>query len=89
MNCHAKNELMFVKGYTKDGFKGQVFHVHVRFGNDFDEVKFKNHLNQNKTDALRYEKLKIELSKIHEFDRDEYTHAKTDFILEIMKKIKG
>lgn len=34
--------MMFMKGYTPQGFKEQVFHVHVRYGGDWSELYFKD-----------------------------------------------
>jgi len=34
--------MMFMKGYTNEGFKGQVYHVHVRYSGDWDELYFKD-----------------------------------------------
>jgi len=76
---------MFVKGYTPQGFKGQVFHVHVRFSGDWDELYFRDYLLTHPEIAEEYGKLKIGLQKKYEHDRDGYTDAKTDFIARIVK----
>jgi GrpB-like predicted nucleotidyltransferase (UPF0157 family) len=36
--------MMFMKGYTSKGFEGQVFHVHVRYRGDWDELYFRDYL---------------------------------------------
>jgi GrpB-like predicted nucleotidyltransferase (UPF0157 family) len=74
-----------VKGYTPQGFKGQVFHVHVNYSSDWDELYFRDYLLKNPEIAARYGNLKLELQKKYEHDRDGYTNAKTDFI----KRITG
>ncbi len=77
--------MMFVKGYSKKGFKGQAFHVHVRFKGDWDELYFRNYLRKNEGVKKEYEKLKLDLATKFINDRDAYTKAKTDFIENINK----
>lgn len=75
--------MMFMKGYTSQGFKGQVFHVHVRYIGDWDELYFRDYLMVHPEIADEYGQLKIELQKKYEHDRDGHTNAKTDFIKRI------
>ncbi|MFW5784939.1 MAG: GrpB family protein [Chitinispirillaceae bacterium] len=77
---NAPPHLMFLKGYTPEGFRGQVFHVHVRYCGDWDELYFRDYLRTHAETADEYGKLKLELRREFEHDRDGYTHAKTDFI---------
>jgi GrpB-like predicted nucleotidyltransferase (UPF0157 family) len=77
--------MMFIKGYTPEGFKGQAFHVHVRYSGDWDELYFRDYLLAHPDAAEKYGQLKIKLKKKYEYDRDAYTDAKTDFI----KRITG
>jgi GrpB-like predicted nucleotidyltransferase (UPF0157 family) len=77
--------MYFVKGYTPQGFKGQVFHVHVNYSGDWDELYFRDYLLIHPEIAVQYGKLKLELQKKYEHDRDGYTYAKTDFIKRITK----
>lgn len=77
--------LMFIKGYTQDGFKGQVFHVHVRYNGDWDEPYFRDYLLAHPDIAEEYARLKIELQKKYKNNRDAYTNAKSDFIKRITK----
>ena len=79
----------FVKGYTPQGFKGQVFHVHVNYSSDWDELYFRDYLLKHPEIAARYGNLKLELQKKYEHDRDGYTNAKTDFIQQITKMARG
>lgn len=72
--------MMFMKGYTPDGFKGQAYHVHVRYTGDWDELYFRDYLISHPDAAEEYGKLKLNLKKKFEHDRDGYTFAKTDFI---------
>ena len=77
--------MMFMKGYTPQGFEGQVFHVHVRYRGDWDELYFRDCLLAHPEIADQYGKLKLELQEKYEHDRDGYTHAKTDFIKRITR----
>lgn len=77
--------MMFMKGYTPTGFKEQVFHVHARYGGDWDELYFRDYLLKHPEIAEEYGKLKMELQKKYKHDRDGYTDAKTEFIKGITK----
>ena len=77
--------MMFMKGYTINGFKDQVYHVHVRYSGDWDELYFKDYLLSHPDVADEYGKLKLKLKQKFEHDRDGYTYAKTDFIKKITK----
>lgn len=72
--------MMFIKGYTRKGFKGQVFHVHVRYRGDWDEIRFRDYLISHPDTAREYGELKKSLKDLHEHNRDAYTQAKTGFI---------
>lgn len=77
--------MMFMKGYTPQGFKGQAFHVHVRYSGDWDELYFRDYLLIHPEIADEYGKLKLELKRRYEHDRDGYTYAKTEFIKRITR----
>lgn len=68
------------RGYTKDGFADQVFHVHLRYAGDNDELYFRDYLNEHTQIAKEYESLKLKLWKLFEYNRDAYTEAKTEFV---------
>jgi GrpB-like predicted nucleotidyltransferase (UPF0157 family) len=72
--------VMFLKGYTPDGFKGQTFHIHLRYCGDWDELYFRDYLVSHKDVVSEYGQFKLKLKNKYEFDRDAYTEAKTDFI---------
>lgn len=72
--------LLFMKGYTLQGFAERVFHLHVRYGGDWDELYFRDYLQLHPDLSMQYGMLKSELQQRFEHDRDGYTHAKTDFI---------
>ena len=77
--------LMFMKGYTTEGFAKKVFHLHVRYNGDWDELYFRDYLRLHRNIAEQYGNLKTELQSQFEHDRDGYTHAKTDFIRQYTK----
>ncbi len=75
--------MMFVKGYTPEGFRGQSYHLHVRYRGDWDEPYFRDYLSAHPHIAKEYEYLKISLAEEYHNDRDGYTAAKTGFITRI------
>lgn len=74
------NRISFNKGYTSEGFADKVFHLHLRYAGDNDEIYFRDYLNAHREIAVAYETLKMNLWKRFEYDRDGYTAAKTDFV---------
>ncbi len=76
----SNNRISLNKGYTEKGFAEKVFHLHLRAGDDIDEIYFRDYLNDNPDAAKEYEKLKLSLWKKYEHNRDAYTEAKTDFV---------
>ena len=77
--------MTFVKGYTEQGFRGQAYHVHIRYKGDWDEIRFKDYLLNHKEMAKEYETLKLKLAGRYKNDREAYTDSKTDFIEKINK----
>lgn len=77
--------LTFVKGYSKEGYKGQSFHIHVRYKGDWNEIRFRDYLINHEDIAKEYENLKLTLAKRYRNDREVYTSSKTDFIEKINK----
>ena len=75
-----KRRITLNKGYTKEGFADKVYHIHLRYAGDNDELYFRDYLNEHPQIAREYEALKLELWKRYEHNRDAYTDAKTDFI---------
>ena len=80
--CMAENEnrKSFNKGYTDKGFAEKVFHVHLRYYGDNNELYFRDYLNCHPDIAEEYERLKLSLLKKYEHDRDGYTNAKSEFV---------
>lgn len=88
--CMAENaqSISFNKGYTENGFAEKVFHLHLRYWGNNDELYFRDYMNDNPTMAKEYEKLKLSLWKLYEHNRDGYTNAKSEFVSEYTKKAK-
>lgn len=82
----AENTLDLNKGYTIEGFEARVFHLHIKPLGDWGELYFKDYLRKYPDVARQYERLKLQLKKQFEFNRDAYTDAKTDFIMNITQK---
>ena len=75
-----KKRITLNKGYTKEGFADKVYHIHLRYTGDNDELYFRDYLNEHPQIAGKYEALKLKLWKRYEHNRDAYTEAKTAFI---------
>ena len=88
--CMSASEKRIVlnKGYTVDGFAKEVFHIHLRYKNDNDEIYFRDYLNENEAIAKEYEKLKIDLANKYRNNRDLYTELKSDFVNKYTKIAK-
>lgn len=82
MSCQSEPEfrMSLNKGYTPQGFAERVFHLHVRFLGDWDELYFRDYLITHPEVTKAYGELKQELIQQYEHDRDRYTKAKTEFI---------
>lgn len=76
----GENRISFNRGYTKGGFAEKVFHVHLRYLGDNDELYFRDYLNEHPRTAKEYETMKLQLWKQFEHDRDAYTDAKAEFV---------
>ncbi len=77
--------MMFMKGYTLEGFRGQAVHLHVRYLGDWDELYFRDYLKKHPETAQAYASLKEELREKYTFDREAYTDGKTAFCKEITR----
>ena len=76
----AEGRIYFNKGYTVDGFAEKVYHLHLRYEGDNDELYFRDYLNDHPAEAKKYEALKMKLWRRFEHDRDAYTAGKTRFV---------
>ena len=74
------NRISLNKGYTENGFADKVYHIHLRYAGDNDELYFRDYLNEHPDVAKEYEALKLRLWKQYEHNRNAYTDAKTGFI---------
>ena len=88
--CMSESEkgLSFNKGYTENGFAERVFHLHLRYTGDNNELYFRDYLNEYPDVAKEYEKLKLSLWKEYEHNRDAYTNAKTEFVKKYTEQAK-
>ena len=84
----SQGRMSFNKGYTPIGFAERVFHLHLRYEGDHDELYFRDYLQEHSAVAKDYEKLKLSLWKQYEHNRDAYTDSKTDFIKKYTEKAK-
>lgn len=86
--AEAAQKISFNKGYTENGFAEKVFHLHLRYWGDNDELYFRDYMIDHPMTAKAYEKLKLLLWKSYEHDRDGYTNAKHKFISKYTQKAK-
>ncbi len=68
------------KGYTKYGFDEKVYHLHVRYLGDWNELYFRDYLIEHPKIAKEYAALKKNLKDKYEHNRDAYTDAKAEFV---------
>lgn len=85
----SREHIALNKGYTEQGFAERVFHVHLHYTGDRDEVLFRDYLNAHPETARENERLKLSLWKRYEHDRDGYTMAKTAFVDRVMEQVRG
>ena len=78
--AQSVDRIDFNKGYTLQGFAERVFHLHLRYIGDNDELYFRDYLLNNAAVAKEYERLKLDLQKRYEHDRDAYTSNKSGFV---------
>jgi len=78
--------LMIIKGYTPTGFAEKVYHIHVVYPSEHDELFFRDYLIAHPETAAEYAALKRRLIKDFEYDRDGYTDAKGEFIRAVTEK---
>ena len=82
------NRISLNRGYTENGFADKVYHIHLRYAGDNEELYFRDYLNEHPAVAKEYEALKLRIWKQYEHDRDAYTDAKTAFISEWTAKAR-
>ena len=81
-NSEKKNSMTFGKGYDTDSVGAQTYHTHFREKGEMpqDEVFFRDYLRQHPDTRDEYAKLKYTLAKKYQFNREEYTQGKSEFI---------
>jgi len=84
----TENRLSFNKGYTENGFAKRVFHLHLRYEGDNNELYFRDYLIDQPDVAKEYEELKFKLWKKYEHNRDAYTNGKTELVKKYTEKAK-
>jgi len=89
-NAEQENKMTFGKGYGKDYVGTQTYHVHIREKGDMpqEEIYFRDFLRQNADVRDEYAKLKYTLAERYRFNREDYTQAKTEFIVKITAQQK-
>ena len=83
------NRISLNLGYTEKGFAEKVYHLHIRYQGDNDELYFRDYLNEFPEISKLYEQLKLSLWKEYEHDRDGYTKAKTKFVSQYTEEAKA
>jgi Uncharacterized conserved protein len=71
---------IYNKGYTKYGFEEKVYHLHVRYTDNWSELYFRDYLIEHSEVAMEYAELKLQLKEKFEHNRDAYTDAKEEFV---------
>lgn len=84
----SPDRISFNKGYAEAGFAEKVFHLHLRYVGDNDELYFRDYLVEHPDIAAEYEKMKLMLWKEYEHNRDGYTNAKAEFVQQYTEKAK-
>lgn len=80
--------IRFIKGYLPDGFAEKVYHIHVVYSGDHEELLFRDYLLAHPEAASEYAALKRGLFQDYEHNRDGYTKAKGEFVKEIIKRAR-
>jgi len=89
-NAEKESEMTFGKGYGENYVSTQTYHILIReMGNvPQDEIYFRDYLRQNPDIRDEYAKLKYTLAEKYQFNREDYTKAKTEFITKITEQQK-
>jgi GrpB-like predicted nucleotidyltransferase (UPF0157 family) len=89
-NSEKEKKMTFGKGYDVDLINTQTYHAHIREKGNMpqDEIYFRDYLRQNPNTCDEYTKLKSILAEKYQFNREDYTQAKTEFVRTITEKQK-
>jgi len=87
-NAEKENKMTFGKGYDENYAYIPSYHVHIREKGNMpqEEIYFRDYLRQNSEAREEYAKLKYESAKKHQFNREDYTQAKAEFIKKITEQ---
>ena len=85
----GQGEVDLNKGYTEDGFADKVYHLHVKRLGDWDELVFRDYLEDHPEVADDYAALKLDLLSKFKYNRPTYTEAKTDFIRTAVRRARS
>jgi GrpB-like predicted nucleotidyltransferase (UPF0157 family) len=82
------DRMFFVKGMPPFGV-GRTHHVHVTEpdGEMWLRLAFRDYLRAHRDEAQRYQSLKRRLAAEYATDREAYTAAKADYVVDVMRKI--
>lgn len=83
-----ENTLDLNKGYTPNGYAAKVFYLYIKPLENWGELYFRDYLKKYPNVARQYEKLKLQLKKQFKYNRDAYTDAKSDFIINFTQKAR-
>ena len=84
----SAGRVSFNRGYTEHGFAEEVFHLHLRYEGDNEELLFRDYLTAHPQTAREFESLKVSLAEKFRYDRDGYTEAKGGFIRSVTERAK-
>ena len=76
----------FNKGYTLQGFAERVFHLHLCYEGDNDELYFRDYLQANTAIAKEYERLKLDLWKQYEHEKRKKEKSFTKLVEEVKNR---
>jgi GrpB-like predicted nucleotidyltransferase (UPF0157 family) len=80
----------FIKRDALTGARSHHIHmVGADFHEHWERLVFRDYLIANPEAARAYEALKRQLSAQHAADREAYTEAKTDFIVDVMRRARA
>lgn len=89
-NEGGTQHMVFVKGYSATGEKGQTFHIHMGplSHKIWDRIYFRDYLRVRSDIAKEYANLKETLCEQYKFDRVGYRIAKAEFVERVTEEAK-
>ena len=87
-NSERENRMTFGKGYERNC--PHTYHIHImeKGNTPQDEIYFRDSLRENPCIRDEYKRLKYRLAEKYRFNREEYTQAKTEFIVRTTEQQK-